>query len=102
MFGLAPITDIVHYAKGESSCNQAAAQFLEGLSDAEIEAANPALAPAPPGTVLMLGTADRIVPFEPPFLKPDELVGMPAGHFDWIHPGTPAWTRFLEELESRL
>ena len=102
VFGLAPITDIARYAEGESGCNQAAAQFLAGLSEPEIEAANPVLQPAPPGTVLMLGSADSIVPFEAPFLEPEELVGMPAGHFDWIHPGTPAWSRFLEELESRL
>ncbi len=98
VFGLAPITDIAHYAKGEGGCNKAARQFLGEAGDA----ANPAMRPAPPGTVLLLGSEDRIVPYEAPFLQPQILVGMPAGHFDWIHPGTPAWDRFLAELTKVL
>ena len=43
---------------------------------------------------------DRIVPYEVPFLRPETLVGMPAGHFDWLHPGTPAGARFLAELDG--
>jgi acetyl esterase/lipase len=96
--GLAPITDIAHYAGGENSCNRAAAQFIDGLSAAELALANPALSPAPPGTVLFYGTQDRIVPFEVPYLKPELLVTLPAGHFDWIHPGTPAFERLRSEL----
>lgn len=98
VFGLAPITDIAHYAGGENSCNRAAAQLIDGLSAAELASANPALSPAPPGTVLFYGTQDSIVPFEVPFLKPDTLVTLPAGHFDWIHPGTPAFERLQAEL----
>ncbi len=100
--GLAPIVDIADYATGEGSCNQAAAQFLEGLTEAQQAAANPALQPAAPGAVLMYGSLDRIVPVEVPFLEPDRLVLLPAGHFDWVHPGTTAFQRFLEELEGVL
>ncbi len=102
VLGLAPITDISHYASGENSCNQAAAQFLDGLSEFQRAAANPALEPAPPGTVLLYGNQDKIVPFEVPFLKPERLATLPAGHFDWLYPGTPAFTRFLAELKEAL
>ncbi len=102
VFGLAPITDIAHYAAGEGSCNLAAVQFTEGLTESERAAANPALQPAPRGTVLLYGTEDRIVPFEVPYFKPETVLTVPAGHFDWIHPGTPAFARFLAELEQVL
>lgn len=95
VIGLAPITDIAHYAKGEGGCNQAAARFVGDSSDDRM---NPALQPVPRGTVLLLGSKDRIVPYEPPYLAAQTVAGIPAGHFDWIHPGTPAWSRFMEEL----
>lgn len=98
VLGLAPITDIAHYATLEGSCNRAAAQFIDGLAAPQLAAANPVLRPAPAGTVLLYGTEDRIVPFEVPFLKPETLVTLPAGHFDWIYPGTPAFDRLLVEL----
>jgi acetyl esterase/lipase len=97
VIGLAPITDMAAYAQGEGGCNRAGREFL-GEAGATDEAANPAMRPAPPGTVLLLGSEDRIVPYEVPRLSPHTLVGLPAGHFDWIHPGTPAWDRFAEEL----
>lgn len=102
VLGLAPITDIAHYATLEGSCNRAAAQFIDGLTAPQLAAVNPALRPAPPGTVLLYGTEDRIVPFEVPFLKPETLVTLPAGHFDWIYPGTPAFERLLLELSEVL
>ncbi len=98
VFGLAPITDLARYAEGEGSCNRAAARRIAGLPAAELAAANPVMHPAPTGTVLLYGTQDRIAPFEVPYLEPEALVALPAGHFDWIHPGTPAFARFLEEL----
>ncbi len=102
VLGLAPITDIAHYATGEGSCNQAAAAFLDGLSDAQRAAANPALQPAPRGAVLLYGSRDRIVPMEVPFVAPDRLVTLAVGHFDWVHPGTAAFQRFLGELAQVL
>lgn len=97
VIGLAAITDMATYAEGEGGCNQAGKQFLgeAGVGD---DAANPSARPAPAGTVLLMGTEDRIVPYELPTLTPHTLVGVPAGHFDWIHPGTPAWHRFMMEL----
>lgn len=99
VLGLAPITDIEAYASGEGSCNRAAAQFLGPEPGADLlAAANPAARPAPPGTMLFMGREDRIVPYAIPALSPHTLVGVEAGHFDWIHPGTPAWQRFRREL----
>lgn len=99
VLGLAPITDIAAYASGEGSCNRAAKQFLGPEPGAELlAAANPAARPAPPGTVLLMGREDAIVPYAIPALVPHTLVGVEAGHFDWIHPGTPAWQRFRREL----
>lgn len=97
VIGLAPITDMATYAQGEGGCNRAGKQFL-GETSAADDAANPAGRPAPAGTVLLMGSEDRIVPYEIPSLKPHTLVALPAGHFDWIHPGTPAWDRFVLEL----
>ena len=97
VIGLAAITDMATYAQGEGGCNQAGKQFL-GEAGADDAAANPSARPAPSGTVLLMGTEDRIVPYELPSLKPHTLVGVPAGHFDWIHPGTTAWDRFVLEL----
>ena len=99
VIGLAAITDMAAYVQGEGGCNQAGKQFL-GDAGANDEAANPAMRPAPPGTVLLMGSEDRIVPYEIPALAPHTLVVLPAGHFDWIHPGTPAWDRFVQELNG--
>ena len=99
VIGLAAITDMAAYVQGEGGCNQAGKQFL-GDAGASDEAANPARRPAPPGTLLLMGSEDRIVPYEIPALAPHTLVVLPAGHFDWIHPGTPAWDRFVLELSG--
>jgi acetyl esterase/lipase len=100
VLGLAPITDIAAYARGEGSCNRAALDFLG--PGGPVAAANPASQAAPAGTVILLGRQDRIVPYQVPALEPHTLVGVEAGHFDWIHPGTPAWNRFLLELGRAL
>ncbi len=97
VIGLAAISDMATYVQGEGGCNRAGKQFL-GDAGANDDAANPAMRPAPPGTVLLMGSEDRIVPYEIPSLKPHTMVGLPAGHFDWVHPGTPAWNRFVAEL----
>jgi acetyl esterase/lipase len=101
VLGLAPIVDIAEYAAGTGSCNQAAVKFMGGppsTGDPGYRAANPSLGTPHPGTVILLGRDDAIVPYRLPALGPLTLVGEPAGHFDWIHPGTPAWQRLLREL----
>lgn len=105
VLGLAPIVDIEAYATGSGSCNLAALDFM-GATPAQAPgawtAANPSQRVPHPGTVILLGREDAIVPYQLPALGPHTLVGEPAGHFDWIHPGTPAWRRLLRELELRL
>ena len=56
-----------------------------------------------PNTVLLHGDIDAIVPVHQSTLletKSDVLTG--AGHFDWVHPGTPAFQRFLSILNGVL
>lgn len=105
VLALAPIVDIAEYAEGEGSCNKAAVEFMGGTPEARAAdylAANPAQAHTLPGTVILLGSKDRIIPYRLPALGAHTLVGLPAGHFDWIYPGTPAWERLRRELEALL
>jgi acetyl esterase/lipase len=105
VLALAPIVDIAEYTKGVGSCNKAAVEFMGGAPEtheAEYLAASPAHTGTLPGTVILLGSEDRIIPYRVPALGDHTLVGMPAGHFDWIHPGTPAWERLRRELEELL
>ena len=105
VFGLAPITDIARYAEGSGSCNRGAVQFMGDAPSeraAEYAAANPVGRQTLPGTVILLGQEDPIIPYQLPELGPHTLVAEPAGHFDWVHPGTPAWRRWLLELERLL
>jgi hypothetical protein len=65
-------------------------------------AASPVHRPVHAGTVVLMGSDDPIIPYRLPRLGPHTLVAEPAGHFDWIHPGTPAWRRLERELEVLL
>lgn len=103
--GLAAITDIVRYAGGDNSCQQAAALFMGGAPDeipGDYAAANPAQLRIDAPITLLQGDGDQIVPREQferlrggnvrKILEPG------AGHFDWVHPGTPAFQTLLEIL----
>ncbi len=93
--GLAAIVDLATYAMGPGSCEQAAAQFM-GFPPQErpelYAQANPADLSMHPNSLLIQGRADQIVPE-----AQARTSGLPvewvdgAGHFDLIHPGTPAW-----------
>lgn len=68
VIGLAAITDLERYARGTSSCEQAAAQLMDGAPDAvpgRYALASP-LRLARPDTpvILLLGSEDHIVPAE--------------------------------------
>ena len=105
VLALAPITDLEDYARGSGSCNRAAVEFMGGPPEsmvARYRAANPVHRQNHPGTVVLLGSDDAIIPYRLPKLGPHTLVAEPAGHFDWIHPGTPAWRRMERELELLL
>lgn len=99
--GLAPIIDIAGYAGGTNSCNAAAVQFM-GAAPSAIPIAYRAATPIPrdKDTILM-GRQDHIVPAQNQYLPTDYQQWSDAGHFDWIHPGTPAWQEFLAQLGKR-
>ena len=96
--GLAPIIDIADYAGDGGSCNAAALQFM-GVTLTENLAAYRAATPhlQNKDTVLM-GSQDHIVPAQSRYLPAGYQRWSNAGHFDWIHPGTPAWQEFLQHL----
>jgi acetyl esterase/lipase len=105
--GLAAITDLVAYAQEKGSCPRALQQLMDGgPRDRPVSygLASPASLPTTLPTVLIQGVADPIVPMRQaralPAARIRKLRG--AGHFDLIHPQTPAFAIFLEEIESLL
>jgi acetyl esterase/lipase len=101
VIGLAAIADPETYARGTSSCERATRMFLGGMPEDVPEryvAASPVRLPAPAAPVVLLeGGADAIVPaaqgeaYERVH-EAERIVVPGAGHFDWVHPGTPAGT----------
>jgi acetyl esterase/lipase len=101
--GLAAIVDLAAYAQGTGGCERAAAQFMGGSPSQHPDlyaAANPAAVTLHSGTALIHGTADEIVPADQALGSglPVEWVDA-AGHFDLIHPGTPAWDTVVSALK---
>jgi acetyl esterase/lipase len=104
VIGLGAISNIINYSDGENSCETAAVQFMggsyAGLTDA-YEAANPAQMLPHYNTVLLHGSADQIVPLQQAFVfGADTLIVQKAGHFDWVHPGTEAFSTLLAVLQD--
>jgi acetyl esterase/lipase len=106
VLGLAAITDVIAYAGGDNSCQQATAGFMRGSPEqrqADYRQANPASHGLHEGTVLLHGDRDAIVPLQQAELLDAELLRSPgAGHFDWTHPGTAAFRQLLQVLAERL
>lgn len=104
IIGLAAITDIVEYSRGENSCQTAAPKFMGGTFEekpAAYHAANPAEQSLHSNTVLLHGDIDPIVPVDQanvPGATATVVEG--AGHFDWIHPGTGSYQVLLSTLEG--
>lgn len=107
VIGLAAITDLAAYAEGDSKCQQATPRLMGGMAEeypARYAQASPAELGTSVPTVLLQGDADAIVP-------PGQANALPAatlrciegaGHFDLIHPGTPAFGLLLAEIERIL
>jgi acetyl esterase/lipase len=96
--GLAPIVDIASYAGGTSSCNTAALAFM-GATPQVIPDAYQAATPKLKSTdTVLMGSQDKIVPAQTQYLPAGYPHWSNADHFDWIHPGTPAWQEFLQQL----
>lgn len=105
VLALAPITDLGVYGSQEGSCQAMVGEFL-GVSVEQhpkiyqTASVVPSRVSAP--AVLLLGTEDPIIGL-------DQLAGFPpeqvrlvsgAGHFDLIHPDTPAFAIVLDVLEA--
>ena len=106
VIGLAAIVDMESYSRGTNSCQTAGPDFIGVSLDDEPELyalANPVKQALNPASMLLHGDNDEIVPLGhfPQDLLPISIVAG-AGHFDWIHPGTPAYHLFLGTLKSRL
>ena len=103
VIGLAAITDISRYALGDNSCQMATPQFMNGMpheQSAAYHQANLIYRHLPKQVLLLQGDADRIVPTIQSKLHEVKVELLAeAGHFDWIHPGSPAFKQLLMALD---
>jgi len=108
VIGLAPITDIALYALGESGCQRAAVSFMQTTPDQnrqEYRLANPKHFPLHPSTWLLFGSKDSIVGADQQQTFADaasaqQIVVDGAGHFDFIHLDSQAWSTFINTLKK--
>ena len=102
VLGLAAITDPASYARGSNSCETATPQFMGATPDDNPQAyaqASPATFGVHQHSLLLYGDADVIVGREQANLPgAGTFIVEGAGHFDWVHPGTPAFAVFVEQL----
>jgi len=105
--GLAAITDLAAYAAGDNSCQQVTPRLLGGTpadQPARYAEASPSVLGVAVPTVLLQGGEDRIVPPSQAAALAGARVDLlpEAGHFDLVHPGTPAFGRILAALDELL
>jgi acetyl esterase/lipase len=105
VIGLAAITDIEEYAAGSNSCQKVTKDFMQGMpkdKSAEYQLANPSQQPLHVNTLILQGDKDNIVPaFELHKLQLKSIVLDGVGHFDWIHPGSAAFSTLTQHLNGR-
>lgn len=101
--GIAAITDLEAYARGTNSCETVTPRFMGGTPEDvpdRYAAASPARLPQPVPVTLLRGLADEIVAADQTRALPSaavrELPGV--GHFDWVHPQTPAYRELRDAL----
>jgi acetyl esterase/lipase len=102
VIGLAPIVDLAGYARGTGSCNQAALKFMAANPEEAVAAYRAATPAVRAKDRILMGDRDQIVPPRDEYLPPGYGAWSDAGHFDWLHPGTPAWDEFLIQLQDVL
>lgn len=102
VIGLAAITDIIDYAEGTNSCQQAVVEFMGGSAVDEASAfadANPKDANS---AILLHGDKDQIVPLSQSTKTNAEVVVIQgAGHFDFLHPQTKAFSILNKYVQTR-
>lgn len=102
--GLAPITDIKAYAKGTNSCQKVTKDFMQGMpadKPLEYKLANPTEQPLHANNVILQGNKDTIVPAtELKQLNRKVIMLEGVGHFDWVHPGSRAFSTLIENLNE--
>lgn len=105
VIGMAAIVDLIDYADSSGACNSSVRSFMNGTPDsipAEYAAATADLDSIQSSAKLFNGRFDGVIP-----LSQAQNSGLPtvidtdAGHFDWIHPGTPAFDIILADLLNR-
>jgi len=104
--GLAAITNLVVYSRGDNTCQQATPLFMRGAAEEREEAfyeANPGNHDMHSATFLLQGDIDQIVPPEQASLpEATTIILAGAGHFDWVHPGTVAFRGLVKILSKEL
>ncbi len=105
VIGLAAITDVTKYARGNNSCQTATSKFFDAMpSDAPnaYKLANPAQKKNHHNTILIHGSKDNIVPIAHSSYLPSasSVTITGAGHFDMIHPGTESFQALLRQLAT--
>jgi len=104
VIGLAAITDIAEYAVGTNSCQQVTKDFMQGMpkdKPADYDMANPSQQPLHVNTFILQGDKDNIVPaFKLDKLEPKVIMLEGGGHFDWIHPGSEAFSTLTQQLNG--
>lgn len=100
--GLAAITDLFSYAQGQNSCQRVTEKFMGGTQNdrlAQFKQADPRTVGFHSNTILLQGSEDNIVPvLQGKASKTEQILVAGAGHFDWIHPKTHAYSVLLENL----
>lgn len=104
VIGLAAITDLKVYSEGNNSCETATPQFMKGsFADKKSDYLKATIInkSLPKSTVLLQGDADNIVHFSHALTGiGQEKVMSGVGHFDWIHPGSDAFSELLKALKK--
>ena len=106
--GMAAITDLAEYAKGDSPCEQAALTLMGGLSEEQpdrYQAYSPAELKLHENTHLIQGKQDAIVPGAQSLaldLNEGRVSYTPGGHFDLMHPMTRDYNSVHQKIEEIL
>ncbi|EED35825.1 putative lipase/esterase [Luminiphilus syltensis NOR5-1B] len=101
---LAGITDLWRYGAGDNSCQQMVVPFLGGdgsLSRTDYDVASPQVRSYTHPVILMRGEVDSIVgPDQMELAGASRSIVPDAGHFDLVHPETPAFAAVLDAIET--